>query len=231
MVTNSYILFFCFVFPTPIFLPGEFHGQWGLGGHNPWGLREWGTSWASSTSRLQIPYSAFNETLCWASAPSMGENSCIDSTLNIAKIIIYTKQWSSCRGDFAPQGTFLARTGDIFCCHNWGFNWHVAVGGQGYCWTFCNSQDTTITKLFPPFPLSARWRNSACKQENLWNLCLQMGSPGEKKNSFWFKSFHIPHHCFKFSISPLCYYPWMFKLSHTKVRKFLTLSNTEVLMI
>ena len=26
--------------PTPIFLPGEFHGERSLGGYSPWGLRE-----------------------------------------------------------------------------------------------------------------------------------------------------------------------------------------------
>ena len=26
--------------PTPVFLPGEFHGQWSLVGYSPWGLRE-----------------------------------------------------------------------------------------------------------------------------------------------------------------------------------------------
>ena len=168
-----------------MFLPGEFHGQWGLGGHNPWGLREWGTSWASSTSHLQIPYSAFNETLCWASAPSMGENSCIDSTLNIAKIIIYTKQWSSCRGDFAPQGTFLARTGDIFCCHNWGFNWHVAVGGQGYCWTFCNSQDTHLhNKTFPTFSPKCKVEKFCLQTRESVKFMLTDGFPRGKKKQF-----------------------------------------------
>ena len=26
--------------PTPVFLPGEFHGQWGLVGCSPWGHEE-----------------------------------------------------------------------------------------------------------------------------------------------------------------------------------------------
>ena len=26
--------------PTPVFLPGEFHGQRSLAGYNPWGLKE-----------------------------------------------------------------------------------------------------------------------------------------------------------------------------------------------
>ena len=26
--------------PTPVFLPGEFHGQRSLAGHSPWGLKE-----------------------------------------------------------------------------------------------------------------------------------------------------------------------------------------------
>ena len=27
--------------PIPVFLPGEFHGQWSLAGHSPWGRKEW----------------------------------------------------------------------------------------------------------------------------------------------------------------------------------------------
>ena len=26
--------------PTPVFLPGKFHGQRSLAGHSPWGLKE-----------------------------------------------------------------------------------------------------------------------------------------------------------------------------------------------
>ena len=26
---------------TPVFLPGEFHEQWSLAGHSPWGHKEW----------------------------------------------------------------------------------------------------------------------------------------------------------------------------------------------
>ena len=35
--------------PTPVFLPGEFHGQRSLGGYSPWGHKESGT-----TERLSI---------------------------------------------------------------------------------------------------------------------------------------------------------------------------------
>ena len=106
-------------------------GAWQATAH---GVAKSGTQLEEATlCTFQIPYSSFNETLCWASAPSMGENSCTDSTLNITKMIIYTRQWSSYGGDFAPLGTFLLRTGDIFCCRNWGCNWHVIVRGQGYC--------------------------------------------------------------------------------------------------
>ena len=28
------------VVPTPVFLPGEFHGQKSLAGYSPWGLKE-----------------------------------------------------------------------------------------------------------------------------------------------------------------------------------------------
>ena len=30
--------------PTPVFLPGEFHGQRRLAGHSPWGCKESGTT-------------------------------------------------------------------------------------------------------------------------------------------------------------------------------------------
>ena len=29
--------------PTPIFLPGKFHGQWSMEGYSPWGHKELGT--------------------------------------------------------------------------------------------------------------------------------------------------------------------------------------------
>ena len=30
--------------PTPVFLPGKFHGQWSLGGYSPWGCKELDTA-------------------------------------------------------------------------------------------------------------------------------------------------------------------------------------------
>jgi hypothetical protein len=37
---------------TPVFLPGEFHGQWRLGGYSPWGWKE-----SDTTKRLTLsPY-------------------------------------------------------------------------------------------------------------------------------------------------------------------------------
>ena len=36
--------------PTPIFLPGEFHGQQSLAGHNPWDYKE-----LDMTRRLTLP--------------------------------------------------------------------------------------------------------------------------------------------------------------------------------
>ena len=47
--------------PTPVFLPGEFHGQSCLVGYSPWGRKEWGTTehahkqttkWNSGPERL-----------------------------------------------------------------------------------------------------------------------------------------------------------------------------------
>ena len=33
--------------PTPVFLPGKFHGQRSLAGYSPWGHKEWGTTEAT----------------------------------------------------------------------------------------------------------------------------------------------------------------------------------------
>ena len=38
--------------PTPVFLPGEFHGQRSLVGYSPWGHKESGT-----TEQLTLPFS------------------------------------------------------------------------------------------------------------------------------------------------------------------------------
>ena len=39
--------------PTPVFLPGEFHGQWGLTGYSPWGYKESDTTeWLTHTQPL-----------------------------------------------------------------------------------------------------------------------------------------------------------------------------------
>ena len=36
--------------PTPVFLPGEFHGQRTLGGYSPWGCKELDTTEAALTA-------------------------------------------------------------------------------------------------------------------------------------------------------------------------------------
>ena len=38
--------------PTPVFLPGEFHGQRSLVGYSPWGHKESGTA-----EQLTLPFS------------------------------------------------------------------------------------------------------------------------------------------------------------------------------
>ena len=39
--------------PTPVFLPGEFHGQRSLVGYNPWGRKESGHEWVTNTQKLK----------------------------------------------------------------------------------------------------------------------------------------------------------------------------------
>ena len=45
--------------PTPIFLPGEFHGQRSLVGYSPWGHKE-----SNMTEQLTCHFSAFQLTPC-----------------------------------------------------------------------------------------------------------------------------------------------------------------------
>ena len=37
--------------PTPVFLPGEFHGQRSLAGYSPWVRKEWGTTWRLNSNK------------------------------------------------------------------------------------------------------------------------------------------------------------------------------------
>ena len=53
--------------PTPVFLPGESHGQKSLAGHSPWGQKEWDT-----TERLLLSLSfevVMEEELIWLVFP------------------------------------------------------------------------------------------------------------------------------------------------------------------
>ena len=45
--------------PTPVFLPGEFHGQRSLVGYSPWGHKE-----SNMTEQLTCHFSAFQLTPC-----------------------------------------------------------------------------------------------------------------------------------------------------------------------
>ena len=39
--------------PTPVFLPGEFHGQRGLASYNPWDRKESGHDCVTNTQKLK----------------------------------------------------------------------------------------------------------------------------------------------------------------------------------
>ena len=41
--------------PTPVFLPGEFHGQRSLAGYSPWGCKEVGHDWEINTLIVPPP--------------------------------------------------------------------------------------------------------------------------------------------------------------------------------
>ena len=51
--THSCVLFF--FFPTPVFLPGEFHGQKNLAGYSPWGWKELDTTEAPEHVCMHLP--------------------------------------------------------------------------------------------------------------------------------------------------------------------------------
>ena len=41
--------------PTPVFLPGEFHGQRGLAGYSPWGRKESDMTEQLKTKKVKVP--------------------------------------------------------------------------------------------------------------------------------------------------------------------------------
>ena len=40
--------------PTPVFLPGKFHGQWSLAGYSPWGRKELDTTELSLLMKVKV---------------------------------------------------------------------------------------------------------------------------------------------------------------------------------
>ena len=60
--------------PTPVFLPGEFHGQRSLAGYSPWGLKELDT-----TERITLPLHATEvlELQSWRGNATVTLDSCL----------------------------------------------------------------------------------------------------------------------------------------------------------
>ena len=61
--------------PTPVFLPGEFHGQRSLVGYNPWGCRvrhDWATNTHSLNGLLTLHYLQFAWDSMWVFKKYMG---------------------------------------------------------------------------------------------------------------------------------------------------------------
>jgi len=49
--------------PTPVFLPGESHGQRSLAGYSPWDRKESDTAWQPNNNKKQFRYMQFRPLL------------------------------------------------------------------------------------------------------------------------------------------------------------------------
>ena len=57
--------------PTPVFLPGEFHGKRSLEGYSPWGCKELDMTERLSTAHIQPAWTILNTGRKWENAESM----------------------------------------------------------------------------------------------------------------------------------------------------------------
>ena len=87
--------------PTPVFLPGKFHGQRSLAGYSPWGRKESDTTGRLSlTANTQVKTQSLAQCLaCWINLPSelnIQEMAKLERTLGhqvvvLSLLLIFTK--------------------------------------------------------------------------------------------------------------------------------------------
>ena len=145
--------------PTPVFLPGEPHGQRSLAGYSPWGRTESDmTEQLSSLDPTQYSDSGVSQATPSAHqlqdiGPQDSIPGCWIRSWSPPKIIYH---WFSMAGDFAPRGhlamsgdTWLVVLGEEACCYC-----HLVRRGQVCCWT------------------SYIWQNSIFNQKSFIPECL-----------------------------------------------------------
>ena len=116
--------------PTPVFLPGEFHGQRGLVGYSPWGRKEVDTTeqlTVSLTSRLSrgFPGGAVVRNLP-ANAGDAGDSSLIPGSGRSPKVGNGNPLQCSCIENSMDRGTWLATVHGIAKSWTW-LNTHTGI--------------------------------------------------------------------------------------------------------
>ena len=155
--------------PTPIFLPGESHGQRSLAGYSPWGHRELDTterltlslSFFTLQEALACPTSGSLHHLIWAYFQHLGKG----------------RQNKQSQAKEASQAAIPAPgDSDLLSLHWWGGNSHQTSGpcdGEGLRWK--------LPALESPF---CGWQ-TAILWKSIKSYQLLKGSVGESKPMSW----------------------------------------------
>ena len=110
--------------PTPVFLPGEFHGQLSLVGYNPWSRKQSTVQFSCSVvSNSLQPHGLQHTRLpCPSSIPRAYSNSCPSSRwchpTNSSSVVLF----SSCLQSFPASGSFPESFLPIRWLNYWSFS-------------------------------------------------------------------------------------------------------------
>ena len=147
--------------PTPVFLPGESHGQRSLVGYGPWGRRELDT-----TQRLSITHSVLSTFLylTW-----------FDSRLPIT--VITSRLWMGLSGGSVNGISLFLLTGPV--------NSQLWVSeGQ---WTACEGHRSHFCWVLDLHPRTSLWSGGVFlfSSHLCWVLCCERGQTVRKKVMFY----------------------------------------------
>ena len=106
--------------PTPVFLPGEFHGQRNLVGCSPWGCKEWDTTEQQSTAHTRAHTHACTRThCCQAPAESKARTLFLSNWLHCSVLPPDRKRWQEVAHLQAQRNQMEHMTSSRLSTQNW----------------------------------------------------------------------------------------------------------------